>query len=160
MSLPPLALIAALARRRVIGRAGALPWHAPEDLKRFKALTLGHALVMGRRTHLSIGRPLPGRRNLVVTRQPGAAFTGCEVFGSLESALAAARDTDPLPFVIGGGELYAAALPRATHLFLTLLDLDVPDGDTFFPAWDEAAWREVKREVAGELTFVDLLRNG
>jgi dihydrofolate reductase len=147
-----------MARGRVIGRAGTLPWKAPADLKRFKSLTMGHALVMGRRTHQSIGRALPGRRNLVVTRNAAARFDGCETVGSLEAALVAARTTDSMPFVIGGGELYAQALPLATHLFLTELALDVPEGDTFFPELDSGQWRVVHREVVEQLTFTDLER--
>jgi dihydrofolate reductase len=155
---PPLALIVAMARGRVIGRAGTLPWHAPGDLKRFKAVTMGHVIIMGRRTHQGIGRALPGRRNVVVTRDATASFAGCEVATSFEAALTSARTTDALPFVIGGGELYAQALPLATHLFLTELAVDVPDGDTFFPAFDLAQWREARREVVEGMTFTDLER--
>lgn len=158
--MKPLALIVAMAHGRVIGRDGTLPWRAPADLKRFKALTMGHALVMGRRTHQSIGRALPGRRNLVVTRDATARFEGCEVAGSLDGALVSARTTDPMPFVIGGGDLYAQALPLATHLFLTELALDVPGGDTFFPELEPAQWRVVRCEAADDLTFTDLERVG
>jgi len=159
---PALALVAAVGPGGVIGKAGGLPWHLPEDLQRFKALTLGHAVVMGRKTHHSIGRPLPGRRNVVVSRAPLAAFAGCEAAASLEAALALVAD-DPLPFIIGGASLYAEALPRATHLFLTEVATAVEGGgggDAFFPAFDRAAWREVRR-VAGVtpgVTFVDLER--
>jgi dihydrofolate reductase len=111
--LPPLALIVAVARDGIIGRDGALPWHLPEDLRHFKRLTRGHAIVMGRRTFESIGRPLPERRNLVVSRTLAAPPPGVELFPSLDAALAAARTTDPEPFVIGGAALYAEALPRA-----------------------------------------------
>lgn len=153
----PLALVVAMARNRGIGLGGALPWHLPEDLKRFKALTLGHALVMGRKTHQSIGRPLPGRRNIVVTRS-GATFPGCETAASLGEALALARQTDALPMVIGGAELYAQALPQATHLYLTQVDRDV-EADTFFPALDAHEWEEVGREVvAPGVTFVEWIR--
>jgi dihydrofolate reductase len=152
-----LALIVAMARNRGIGLAGALPWHLPEDLKRFKALTTGHAIIMGRKTHASIGRALPGRRNIVLTRSP-AIFAGCESASSLDAALALVAD-DPMPFVIGGADVYAQALPRATHLFVTEVDREV-EADTFFPALPPGAWREVKR-VAGEtpgVTFIDLER--
>jgi len=153
----PLALIVGLARNRGIGLAGALPWHVPEDLKRFKALTMGHAIIMGRKTHESIGKALPGRRNLVVTRGAGQ-FAGCEVVGSLDAALQSVSE-DPLPFIIGGAQLYAEALPKVTHLFLTQLDRDV-EADAFFPPLDESQWREVKREsgTTPGVTFVDLLR--
>lgn len=155
--MKPLALIVGLARNRGIGLGGALPWQVPEDLKRFKALTMGHAIIMGRKTHESIGRPLPGRRNIVVTR--GArTFPGCEVVDSLEAALKLVAQ-DELPFVVGGAQLYAEALPQVTHLFLTQVDRDV-EADAFFPPLDESQWREVKREAGTTpgVTFVDLLR--
>lgn len=152
----PLALIVAMARNRGIGLKGRLPWHVPEDLKRFKALTMGHAILMGRATYESIGRPLPGRRNVVLSRG-GAAHAGCETVSSLDDALALVRD-DAMPFIIGGAQLYAAALPRVTHVFLTQLQRDV-EADTFFPALP-GAWREVRR-VAGAtegVEFIDLER--
>jgi dihydrofolate reductase len=126
-------------------------------LKRFKALTMGHALIMGRKTHESIGRPLPGRRNIVVTRS-GTPFGGCETAASLEAAMTLARQTDSQPMVIGGAELYAQALPYATHLYLTRLDRDV-EADAFFPVFVEHDWKEVRREpVAEGVTFVELVR--
>ncbi|MGB8331055.1 MAG: dihydrofolate reductase [Polyangiales bacterium] len=128
----PLALIAAVARNGVIGKAGTLPWHLSEDLKHFKRTTQGHAIIMGRKTHDSIGRPLPGRRNIVVTRTAGAAIHGCEVAQSLHEAIALARSSDPCPFVIGGASTYEEALPLATELHLTTIDEDV-EGDTLFP---------------------------
>ena len=129
----PLALIAALNRAHAIGKGGGLPWHLPEDLAHFKRTTLGHAIIMGRRTYEEVGRPLPKRRNLVVTSR---TIEGVECFASLAEAVAAARATDPLPFVIGGGALYGAALPIVTELFLTWVDIDVPDADAFFPPFD------------------------
>lgn len=141
---PRISLIAALARNRVIGRAGALPWHLPEDLRRFKALTLGHPLIMGRRTWESIGRPLPGRRNLVVTRQAGFVAPGAEVFHDLRAALEAVAGASEV-FVIGGGEVYAAALPLADRLHLTELHADV-EGDALFPRVDWAGWTQSTRE--------------
>ena len=158
-----LALIVAWGRdadgRRVIGRGGGLPWHEPEDLAHFKRVTLGHALVMGRRTHASIGRALPGRRNLVVSRDRHYAASGCEVFPSIEAALAAARTTDPCPFVIGGAAIYAATLPLATDLYVTEVS-GVMEGDTWFPDFDEMRWSERTREVApaGRLVFLHLQR--
>lgn len=153
-----LALIVGLARNRGIGLRGALPWHVPEDLKRFKALTMGHAIIMGRKTHESIGRALPGRRNIVITRG-AASFTGCDTVQSLEQALRL-TEQDELPFIIGGAQLYAEALPKVTHLFLTQLDREV-EADTFFPELTAAEWTEVKREpgTAPGVTFVDLRRN-
>jgi dihydrofolate reductase len=152
-----LALIVGLARNRGIGLRGALPWHVPEDLKRFKALTMGHAIIMGRKTHESIGRALPGRRNIVVTRG-SAVFPGCDTVNSLEQALALTAE-DELPFIIGGSQLYAEALPKVTHLFLTQLDRDV-EADTFFPELKTTDWQEVKREAGttAGVTFVDLRR--
>lgn len=156
--MKPLALIVAMARpNRGIGLKGALPWHVPEDLKRFKALTTGHAIIMGRKTHESIGRALPNRRNVVISRQP-RAYAGCECVGSLDEALERVGD-DALPFIIGGAQLYAEALPRVTQVFLTEINRAV-EADAFFPALDGKAWREVKRS-AGEtpdVTFIDLER--
>jgi len=131
-ALAPLALIAAVARNGVIGKDGALPWHVSEDLKHFKKTTHGHAVIMGRKTHDSIGRPLPKRRNIVVTRQTGTLFPGCEAAHSLDEAIAVARTTDECPFIIGGASLYQESLPLATELHLTTIDEDV-DGDTYFP---------------------------
>jgi dihydrofolate reductase len=155
----PLGLVVAVARNGGIGLRNALPWRIPEDLKRFKAVTLGHAVVMGRATHESIGRPLPERRNVVVSRT-ATVLPGCEVARSLDEALTLARTTDPMPMVIGGAQLYAEALPQVTHLFLTEVDREV-DADTFFPAWDRREWREVKRERANtvpDVWFIDLER--
>ncbi|MFT3710450.1 MAG: dihydrofolate reductase [Archangium sp.] len=153
-----LALIVGMAKsNRAIGVRGGLPWHVPEDLKRFKALTTGHAIIMGRKTHESIGRALPQRRNIVISRTP-RTFAGCECVSSLDEALKLVAD-DALPFIIGGAQLYAEALPKVTHLFLTEIDQQV-EADTFFPALVPSQWREVKR-TAGEtsgVTFIDLER--
>jgi dihydrofolate reductase len=139
----PLALVAALDRGRAIGRAGGMPWHLPDDLKRFKRLTLGKPVLMGRKTAMSIGRALPGRRNLVLTRQAQAPYAHQEIVPSIEAALdLAAGDT---LMVIGGGEVYALALPLATHLLLTEIDAQCGDADTFFPHWEPASWRETAR---------------
>lgn len=137
-------LIAALARDGVIGRDGGLPWRLPADLRRFKERTLGHAVVMGRRTYESIGRPLPGRRNLVLSRRGSFTPPGVEVFPSLSDALSAAGDAERV-FVIGGAAVYAAALPLADRLELTLVDGSF-DGDVRFPPFDEDAWVEIERE--------------
>ena len=150
--MPIVSLVAALARNRVIGAGNRLPWHLPEDLKRFKRLTMGSPVIMGRRTHESIGRPLPGRRNIVVTRQAGARWDGCEVARSLDAAIALAGNA-PEVFVIGGAELYRLALPRADRLHLTLIDAD-HRGDAFFPAFDPADWRETAREPGAGFAFV------
>ena len=155
---PPLALIIAVARNGVIGNEGGLPWHVSEDLKHFKKTTMGHAIIMGRKTHESIGRALPSRRNIVVTRQPTAAFEGCEVAQSLEEAVASARLTDSCPFVIGGASLYEEALPLATEIYLTEIDRDVV-GDTFF-LHDLSAFQELdaRRGIAPDVTFRHLRR--
>jgi len=156
-----IALVAAMDKNRAIGRAGALPWHLPDDLKRFRALTLGKTVLMGRKTYQSIGRPLPKRRNAVLTREATFAAEGLEVVHTLEDALKLADEL----MVIGGGEVYALFLPLATHLHLTLVDTTIPDADTFFPEWNPAQWRETYREFhpADErhlfsFNFVDLER--
>jgi len=137
-------MVAALARNRVIGTDNRLPWHLPEDLRRFKALTLGHPVVMGRKTHASIGRPLLGRANVILTRDRDYAAPGCIVVHTLEAALDAAAATDEI-FVIGGAEIYALALPRANRLHLTEIHADFP-GDALFPAFEAGVFKLVSRE--------------
>jgi dihydrofolate reductase len=142
-----LSLVAAVARGGVIGREGTLPWHLPEDMARFRELTIGHPVVMGRRTWDSLPvrfRPLPGRRNVVVTRNETWAADGAERAGSLGDALELLEDT-PQGFVIGGAEVFAEALPLADELLLTEVDLDV-EGDTFFPSWDRHSFEETSRD--------------
>jgi len=139
-----LCLVAALASNGVIGADGRLPWHLPEDLRHFKALTLGHPVIMGRRTWESIGKPLPGRENIVVSRQPAYDAPGAHVAASLDECLAHCADA-PIAFVIGGADLYASALPIADVLEFTEIDAAVR-GDTTFPAFDRTAWRETRRE--------------
>jgi dihydrofolate reductase len=141
--MPHIVLIAALARNRVIGRNNQLLWHVPEDMAHFKKLTLGHTVLMGRLTWESLPerwRPLPGRRNIVVSRQPAYTAPGAELASSLEQALAltAAQET---VFVIGGGDIYRQTLPLAERLELTELDLE-PEGDAYFPEFSPADWRE------------------
>ncbi len=157
--MQPLALIVAWARGRVIGKDGDLPWREPEDLAFFKRTTTGHAILMGRRTCESIGRPLPRRRNIVITRNADYTAEGCEVVTSVEAAIDMARTTDDCPFVIGGAGIYAAALPLVTRMYVTEIDRDV-DGDTWFPEYDADAWRETSRNVIGELAFVTYDRAG
>ena len=129
-----------MAKNRVIGANGAIPWHLPEELKRFKALTMGHHLIMGRKTWESIGRLLPGRETVIVTRQPGYSVPGATIAHSLDQAIAACGDDREI-FVIGGAELYAQALARAGRLYLTTVEADVA-GDTFMPEFDAGGWRE------------------
>jgi len=131
-----------MAENGVIGRANALPWHLPNDLKRFKALTTGHSIVMGRRTFESIGRALPGRRTIVITRNPDFSAPDVELARSLDAALELTAGEDEV-FVVGGAELYRAALPRADRLYLTLVHAEVR-GDVRFPAWDPASWQLVE----------------
>ena len=147
----PLAMVAAMARNRVIGNAGQLPWHEPADLAHFKRTTTGHAVIMGRKTWESLGRPLPKRRNLVVTRQPSFIATGAEVFADLTQAIAAARTTDPEPMIIGGGEIYTLALPLATRIELTEIDAE-PIGDAYFPVLG-SEWVIAESRQDGACTF-------
>ncbi|MFM8992046.1 MAG: dihydrofolate reductase [Alphaproteobacteria bacterium] len=137
-------VVVATARGGAIGRGNALPWRLPEDLRRFRALTTGHAVVMGRRTWESIGRPLPGRTSIVVPRAPGWAADGALRAAGLEAGLRLARATHPgqPPMVIGGAQVYALALDLAAMLHVTRIEIDVPDADAFFPAIDPARWRE------------------
>jgi dihydrofolate reductase len=147
----PLCLIAALAENRVIGRDNQLPWHLPADLKHFKARTLGKPIIMGRKTWDSLGRPLPGRLNLVVSRQAGLVLAGAEVFPSLEAAIARADEwaraqgVDEL-MLIGGAQLYEQGLEQAARLYLTRV-AQQPQGDAWFPAFDEAVWQRSDSEA-------------
>ena len=140
-----VALIAAVAKNSVIGARNSLPWHLPEDLKHFRTLTSGHTVIMGRKTWESIGKALPNRQNIVVSRQLGLCLDGVSVAHSLDEALAMAVRPDPV-FVIGGEALYRSALPLAVLLYLTEIERDF-HGDARFPAFEPAAWREVAREV-------------
>ena len=135
-----LALVVAHTRNRVIGLDNAMPWHLPADLRHFRALTLGHPILMGRRTHLAIGRPLPGRRNLVLTRQTGLDLPGVEMVSTLDEALARCLDAEWV-YVVGGSEIYQLALPRAARLHLTEIDAELA-GDTWFPALTPGEWVE------------------
>lgn len=141
---PVLSLVVAVADNDVIGRGGGLPWHLPADLRRFRALTMGKPMLMGRRTWESLPGLLPGRRHIVLTRTPGYEAPGCTVVGSLEEALETAGDAPEL-MVIGGAGLFAETLPRARRIHLTRVHASV-DGDTFFPRYDPAQWRETARE--------------
>jgi dihydrofolate reductase len=141
----PFSLIAAIASRGIIGDRGALPWRLPDDMARFKRLTMGHAVVMGRTTWESLGRPLAGRRNIVLTRTPGLEIPGCTVVRSVQEAGAAAGDGEV--FIIGGAAVYAQFLPLAARMYLTMIDAEVA-GDTVFPAVDWDQWRVVKEEAA------------
>lgn len=139
-----LVLVCAMGHDRAIGVDNRMPWHLPEDLRHFKATTLGKPVIMGRKTFDSIGRALPGRRNLVVTRQTDWLAEGCEVFHSLEAAIAATAEVEEA-CVIGGADIYRQALPLAQRLVLTEVDLAVPGADAFFPAFDPLQWQETSR---------------
>jgi dihydrofolate reductase len=162
-----LVLVVARADNGVIGRDGGLPWRLPEDLKRFKRLTIGKPVLMGRKTFDSIGRPLPGRHNIVLTRDPAWRAEGVTVVPNLAEAIAAAgldpRARADAIMVIGGAEIYAQALPSATRIELTEVHA-VPDGDTRLPAFDPARWREAFRDDhaadgdAPGYSFVTLVR--
>ncbi len=162
-----LVLVVARARNGVIGNQGALPWHLPADLKRFKAITVGKPIIMGRKTFESIGRPLPGRHNIVLTRDAGWRAEGVTVVPNLAEAIAAAgldpRARADAIMVIGGAQIYAEALPSATRIELTEIDAE-PAGDTILPPFDPARWRETAREshaASGEapgFAFVTLVR--
>lgn len=162
-----ISLIAAVAEDGTIGRDGRLPWHLPDDLRRFRALTTGHHVIMGRRTFESIGRPLPQRTNLVLSRDPALRADGIQVFSSLETALAFARVAgESEAFVIGGAAIYALALPLADRIYLTRVAARV-GGDAVFPPIDEADWSERSREPHAaddrhahsfELTVLDRVR--
>ena len=145
MTSPVITLIAARARNGVIGRNNQMPWKIPGEQAYFKRMTMGSPIVMGRKTWESLGQPLPGRRNIVVTRNPAYTATGADVVDSLDDALRLAGDAEQV-FVIGGAQLYAAAMPRARRVLLTEIDADF-DGDTFMPALDRNKWRETSREV-------------
>lgn len=143
-----VSLIVAMDRNHAIGKDGALPWHLPDDLKRFKALTLGKPILMGRKTAQSLGRALPGRLNLVLTRSGQAPFDGMQAVASIEDARGITTEAGAGELcVIGGGEIYVLTLPIATHLHLTLVDTDVIGADAFFPCFDVDQWREISREA-------------
>ncbi|MDR3213347.1 MAG: dihydrofolate reductase [Azoarcus sp.] len=141
---PEIVIIAAVARNGVIGRDNALPWRLKADLARFRALTLGHPVLMGRKTWESLGRPLPGRRNLVLTRQPDYVAPGAEIFPSANDALAVVADAARV-FVIGGAEIYSTLLARADTLLLTEVAAEV-EGGARFPAFERTRFREISRQ--------------
>jgi len=158
-----ISIIVAMTPERLIGAAGRLPWYLPEDLKRFRATTLGHAMIMGRKTFSSIGRALPGRRNLVVSRNPNPPeVEGVEWFTSLDAALDFARQTGETEcFIAGGTEIYEEALSKAQRMYVTFVQRDFPfQGDTYFPMWDQTQWKAVKHELVKDLEFVVYERAG
>lgn len=154
MKRPRLSLIVAMARNRVIGINNTLPWHLPEDLKHFKNLTMGHHIIMGRKTYDSIGRPLPGRTTVIVSRDPGYTMAGCLVAHSLDEAVKLSEGDDEA-FFVGGTSLYEQALPLADRLYITEIQADYA-GDAHFPEFDQTHWRETSRDrqvSAGGLAY-------
>jgi dihydrofolate reductase len=148
-------LLAAVGANLVIGRDGAMPWHLPEDLAHFKATTMGHTMVMGRKTYDSIGRALPGRRSIVITGQQGWHASSVEVAHSLSEALALAGPTEV--FVVGGSEVYRQAMPFADRMMLTEIEQS-PEGDAFFPPFEPHHWHEVARQSQAGFAFVTYQR--
>jgi dihydrofolate reductase len=150
MIRPRLSILVAMAQNRVIGKGNALPWRLPSDLKRFKALTMGHPIVMGRKTYESIGKPLPGRTCIIVTRQSGYEVEGAIVVDSVAEALGACykkttSDTEAESFIIGGTEIFRQTLPLCDRLYITEIQRDF-DGDVLFPVFNHDEWREISRE--------------
>lgn len=154
-------MIVARSRNHVIGRDNQMPWKISADLQFFKKVTMGHPVIMGRKTWESIGRPLPGRRNIVVSRNPDLTLIGAEVVNSLDAALATLNEF-PRVFVIGGEQLFTQAFPKADRLFITEIDIDVDGGDTFFTVPHLEQWQEVERTPASEgdihFSFITLER--
>jgi len=154
-----LAMIVAASENNVIGVDGDLPWHLSADLKRFKKLTMGHHIIMGRKTFDSIGRLLPGRTTVIVTRQKDYTFEGAEIAHSVEQAIELTME-DPCPFIVGGAQIYAAAMPFVNRLFLTRVHSEI-EGDTFLPEIDWSVWERVSSEKGSaevEFTFEDFVR--
>lgn len=139
-----ISAIVAMSENRVIGRNNQLPWHLPADLRHFKQITMGHPIVMGRKTYASIGRALPGRRNVIISHNANFQAQGCEVFNSIDDALFALKDAKEI-FVIGGAQLFEKILPSVKRLYLTVIHADI-SGDVFFPVLDSSQWKEIARE--------------
>lgn len=147
-------MIVAMDKRGAIGKAGDLPWHLKDDLKFFKQQTLGHSLIMGRRTYQSIGRPLPGRKTIILSRSKSFDAKGCKVASTLDEAIEAVDMGDPI--IAGGGEIYRLGIDRADKLIITHVDT-VVDGDTFFPAFDPSVWHSLKEtKIMDRLTGTGL----
>lgn len=160
----PVTLIAAMGKNHAIGLNGTMPWHLPAELQHFKQATMGKAILMGRKTWQSIGRPLPGRQNIVISRNPDFRAAGAEVASSLAAAIEIAQADEIM--VIGGGQLYSLALPLAQRMLLTLLDIE-PSADTWFPKWDDEQWQQTseqhyKADEKNKLAYriVELMRIG
>lgn len=148
-----ISLIVAMASNRVIGINGQMPWHLSADLKKFKSITMGHPILMGRKTYESIGRPLPGRRNIVISRNPDYKIAGCEVFSDIQDAISSCDDCEEL-FVIGGAAFYESMLPNADLIYLTEINKEFT-GDTFFPPINKQEWQEIERLDINDDSSVD-----
>jgi len=158
-----ISIVVAIAENNAIGKENKLLWHLPADLKHFKAITTGHPLIMGRKTYESVGKPLPGRRNIVITRDPALSLPGVEVVNSLDAAIALCEGTEEV-FIGGGAEIYKMAMPITNRIYLTVVEA-VFDADTFFPVISPDEWEETARESHGPdeknalgYTFSTLLR--
>ena len=161
MTQPAISMIVARSRNHVIGRDNQMPWKISADLQFFKRVTMGHPVIMGRKTWESLGRPLPGRRNIVVSRNASYQATGGELVGSLDEALKSLSEF-PRVFVIGGEQLFTQAFPKADRLYITEIDIDIEGGDTFFEVPNESDWKEVERTPGSEgdvnFSFITLER--
>ena len=161
MTQPAISMIVARSRNHVIGRDNQMPWKISADLQFFKRVTMGHPVIMGRKTWESIGRPLPGRRNIVVSRNADYEATGGELVGSLDEALKSLSEFERV-FVIGGEQLFTQAFPKADRLYITEIDLDIDGGDTFFEVPNASDWQEVERTPGSEgdisFSFITLER--
>jgi len=158
-----ISIIVAMASNHAIGLNNQMPWHLSADLKKFKAITMGSPILMGRKTYESIGKPLPGRRNIIISRNPDYQREGCLVFNDIEKAIEACRQYDEI-FIIGGASFYQAILPKADSLYLTQINKEF-EGDTFFPVINKNEWKEVAREnidgdesVDFSYSFIKLVR--
>lgn len=145
MYSPVVSIIVAMSENRVIGRDGDLPWHISTDLKRFKQITTGHTVIMGRKTYESVGKPLPNRTNIVITRQLNYNPAGVSIAASLDNAMKSAEESEDEIFIIGGGEIYKQAVEKSHRLYLTIIQAEI-EGDTFFPEINEEEWKVVEEE--------------
>jgi len=152
-----LSLIVAYSNNRVIGSSGKLPWYYKEDLKRFKKITMGHSLIMGRKTYQSLPQILTGRKIIIVTNQKDFHSENCEIAHSLTQAIQLAEGNDDSPFICGGEQIYKEALPLVQKMYITEISKDYP-GDAFFPEFDEKEWKEIERKQSGDLTFRTLIK--
>ncbi|MGB1800932.1 MAG: type 3 dihydrofolate reductase [Gammaproteobacteria bacterium] len=139
-----LSIIVAMDRNRVIGKGDALPWHISEDLKHFKKITMGKPIIMGRKTHESIGRPLPGRENIILTRDTNYQAEGCTVLNSLDAIIEHCKDIEEV-MITGGAEIYKLVFEQVSNLYLTEVHTEV-EGDTYFPEFERSEWKEISRE--------------